>query len=129
MVSASDFMYLAWKQFLAQKEPSTAAFNYYVVYDIVNRDSRNVLYLCMNRQKNFPPWPGQTFAMDDKCGKAILGTPNGTIVGYMLAQHIQEPAGISGSPLTKGRTIDKIVIFGDSDKPTTYNMVVYIKSF
>ncbi|KAH7400637.1 hypothetical protein DE146DRAFT_781153 [Phaeosphaeria sp. MPI-PUGE-AT-0046c] len=34
-----------------------------------------------------PPWPGITFKTDTAEGEALLGTPNGSGVAYMLIEH------------------------------------------
>ena len=33
------------------------------------------------------PWPGMTFGAMTRNGKALLGTPHGTGIGFFLSQH------------------------------------------
>jgi len=35
-------------------------------------------------------WPGITFSMSDERGQAMLGTPNGAGIGYLLATHKEQ---------------------------------------
>jgi hypothetical protein len=40
--------------------------------------------------KVLPRWPGVSFTMDSEEGKALLGTPNGSGIAWLLAQHKKE---------------------------------------
>jgi hypothetical protein len=53
-------------------------------------------------QFTYDKWPGVTFSMESEEGKAILGTPNGCGVAFMLIQH--------GKALGEKR-IEKVTLF------------------
>ncbi len=36
------------------------------------------------------PWPGKTFGLETNEGKALLGTPNGVAVGWLLIDRYRE---------------------------------------
>ena len=42
--------------------------------------------LCATNQRK-KSWPGATFKTSDQPGMALLGSPNGWSVGFMLSQH------------------------------------------
>ena len=49
-------------------------------------------------------WPGMPFETTTDAGTALLGSPNGWGVGYMVAQHNQELG---------GKVVDRVVVFSD----------------
>jgi hypothetical protein len=62
---------------------------------ITNADTNTVLRTVLDnlRQKYdlgdlfLPRWPGLTFTMETDEGKALLGTPNGSGIAWLLVQH------------------------------------------
>lgn len=49
--------------------------------------NRALQFVPLNPNLGPPNWPGVDFWMDTDAGKAILGSPNGNGVGWLLAQH------------------------------------------
>ena len=59
---------------------------------IVNADTKNIIFEIAEK-KGFdgpPAWPGMEFKMDTDEGKALLGTPNGNGVGWLLFSHREQ---------------------------------------
>jgi len=75
-------------------DASTASnFKYVLRQNITNACTLAVIHHILNSPKmanvNFL-WPGAEFGMDTEEGQALLGTTNGSGIGFLLARHKQQ---------------------------------------
>lgn len=93
----SDVAYL--QLLAAAKIPTTPVANLknlkYVIRFCCQNHTTNSVVKQVLREHNMnwlPTWPGVTFPVAENCeaGMALLGTPNGAGVGYLLAQHREQ---------------------------------------
>jgi len=83
--------------------------NYVFRVQIQNAATSLVLNNIISKHTTFTyeMWPGITFGMDTEEGKAILGTPNGCGVAWMLIQH---------SKAFGKKNIEKVTLFHAAKK-------------
>ncbi|KAF2794315.1 hypothetical protein K505DRAFT_361196 [Melanomma pulvis-pyrius CBS 109.77] len=82
---SSDIVFGQWTS-IAQG--NTKNIKYIVIWSLANMQSASAVAKALsNTNSEIGNWPGASFNMDTPEGKALLGTPNGVGVGYMLAQH------------------------------------------
>lgn len=118
----SDIAYLQWADL--HKETSglyPCKLRYIFRTPCVNPITQDVIKRVMERtKKRLGKWPGETFYMETDEGKAILGTPNGSGVGYLLAQHANQLG---------DKIVEKVVVFQDEGKkqPRPPSLLFYIK--
>jgi len=65
----------------------------------------------------YGPWPGVEVPMTDAAGLAVLGTPNGRGVAWLLATH-KEQFG--------RRTIESVRVWSDDGDPSDANLAYYL---
>ncbi|KAF2713396.1 hypothetical protein K504DRAFT_498213 [Pleomassaria siparia CBS 279.74] len=109
----SDIMWGAWKSDPVSAGSITIipSVKYYFSIDIQNQETLDVIDLALESVKQYTTekWPGNTFGMDSEAGKALLGTPNGRVIGYFLAQHKAELG---------QKTVTKVTAFTSSEYDT-----------
>jgi hypothetical protein len=69
--------------------------------EIANADTIFVIKI-LNGGEELLPWPGLAFKMSDERGQAMLGTPNGLGVAWLLITHKSQFA---------GRTIESVRVW------------------
>ncbi|KAH7067457.1 hypothetical protein BKA63DRAFT_582343 [Paraphoma chrysanthemicola] len=91
--SSSDVIWLAWKA----KHDQGAKLNLIITWTVTNGRTQRILARAIDPQLEAPdsqralksyPWVGWT--AESTSGKAMLGSPNGSGIGYFLAQHKPE---------------------------------------
>ena len=80
--------------------------NYVFRFEIRNPDTREVIERLLGR--TYRPWPGVDVQMSNPGGLAMLGTPHGRGVAWLLATH-KEQFG--------QRTIESVTVWSDSGDP------------
>lgn len=81
----SDVVFLTWQKVAGDK---IKGFKYIIRHQIINLDTLAVLREVLQRRgEQLKAWPGVKISMPDKDALAILGTPNGRGVGWILIQH------------------------------------------
>lgn len=88
-----------------------------------NSITQKVIKNAMNRTKQeLGKWPGVTFGMDSEEGKAILGSPNGWGVAFMLIQHKRQLG---------NKVVEKVTVFQDEGRkqPRPPSVLFYIKNY
>jgi hypothetical protein len=97
----SDVAYLQWTDPIATAAPGSGELRYVLRNAIEDRDTLDVIdkimdeYRCVNKKDKKdekgerwePEWPGIEFETDSKQLQALLGTPNGHGVAWLLIQH------------------------------------------
>lgn len=93
----------------------------------VNNDlSQSLIYkaLALNQagRPTLTPWPGVEFDMNTIAGRAILASPNGAMLSWMLIQHKQQ----FGTAL---KSVARVKVFESGpDAPSAYpNLIFYIE--
>jgi hypothetical protein len=131
----SDIAFLQWKSLAPPTE--IPELKIVVRYEVLNADTRAVcstIVASLRKQRQeranpgisyddwLPRWPGITFSVDSEDAVALCGTPNGSGVLWLLAQH---KAGLGR------KTIDKVALLyrkgngmGLREVPT---LIFYIK--
>jgi hypothetical protein len=119
----SDVAFLQWKTLASSARPrSLPELKTVVRYEILNADTRAIssaILASIRKQRQetaepgvsydswFPKWPGVTFSIDSEEAKALCGTPNGSGVLWLLAQH---KAGLGH------KTVDEVCLYyGDGN--------------
>lgn len=95
----SDVAFLQWKS----KSTKDSELKYVLRYNVLNIHAESILtsiHLANNTETM--PWPGICYDATSLEGQALLGSPNGSGVAYMLIQHKQELG---------HKTIEKITVF------------------
>lgn len=83
----SDITFLEWEHLAGDK---TNGLQYIFRNNIINRQTKNAIFqaLANSGVEDGPvAWPGHKFDMQSKEGKAILGTPNGNGIAWILFSH------------------------------------------
>ncbi|KAF2243987.1 hypothetical protein BU26DRAFT_569871 [Trematosphaeria pertusa] len=87
---------------------------------IENADTKAIITQALFKAgKELRPWPGVTFSMHTDEGKALLGSPNGAGVAFMLIQHQQQLG---------RKTIARVTVFQDdgAKQPRPPSMVFHV---
>ncbi|KAF2876222.1 hypothetical protein BDV95DRAFT_560268 [Massariosphaeria phaeospora] len=83
----SDVAFLQWYA-TSGKGDSTKNINYILQTPIENEESVSLIERALaNTKKELKTWPGVEFDAESDEGKAILGSPNGSGIGFFLTQH------------------------------------------
>ncbi|PSN67639.1 hypothetical protein BS50DRAFT_664959 [Corynespora cassiicola Philippines] len=85
--SSSDIMWGAWQG----AGSGNKDIKYFFALYVVNQDTRGIILRALgNRKKTLALWPGIDFDMESDEGKALMGSPNGIGIGYLLIQRKPE---------------------------------------
>ena len=110
----SDIVYLEWQHLLQLSSPPPNkvpdlryVFKLFISNDITNDLIKRAL---SNKKQKLTAWPGSSFSPDSDEFKALLGSPNGGGIGWLLINH-KVQLGL--------KTVSKITVFrhegGDND--------------
>lgn len=119
----SDVYFLIWKK-LASSNKDLRNIKYFVRFHVKNAASGNIAKEACGNE--IPYWPGRSFDMSTKEGRAILATPNGVGAAYFLINH-KEDLG--------HKTITKVTVFKtDGQKPNGdpedwYHFIFYVAPY
>lgn len=81
----SDVVFLTWQKVAGDK---IKGLKYVIRHQIINLDTLAVLREVLQRRgEELKAWPGVKISMPDRDALAILGTPNGRGVAWILIQH------------------------------------------
>ncbi|PSN61384.1 hypothetical protein BS50DRAFT_651489 [Corynespora cassiicola Philippines] len=89
----SDVAFLQWKDVVnnykfRQPGMQESVLRYVIRANITNKATLDIIEGALSTtDQEATAWPGVTFGMNTREGQALLGSPNGTGVGYLLAQH------------------------------------------
>ena len=96
---------------------SPANLNVVLHYRIVTARTKNVIRQALQREgKQLQDWPGAEVGAETPAGKALLGTPHGAGLGWLLADHRV------GGVISK--RVDSIVIFATD--PRTMDQEIHL---
>ena len=109
-------VFLGWKDLCSKQNPPVDPSNLkYIVRRLVtNPITQGVIN---DYAPGVNPWPGKTFNIGDRGAQALLGTPNGYGVGFLLLQH-QTTFG--------NKKIQKVIVWNDATVNTEPNMLFEI---
>ncbi|KAK2762134.1 hypothetical protein FQN54_001141 [Arachnomyces sp. PD_36] len=82
----SDMYFLFWKMLAKGKDIRNI--KYFFRHHVINSHSKKIALEVTGG--SIPEWPGVSYDMSTKEGKAILGTPNGSGVAFFLLNHKPE---------------------------------------
>lgn len=114
----SDITYLQWAALSSSKNSSL---RYVMKTPCENPTTQLIISHAMKRTKQeLSKWPGVSFSMAVEEGQAILGSPNGLGVGYLLVQHRAQLG---------NRVVDKVTVFQDegAKAPRPPSILFHIK--
>jgi hypothetical protein len=95
----SDVAYLQW----LSKADQRSNLRYVLRYNVLNDLTRFVIeYLGLQSKLVLKGWPGKTYNAGSVEFNALLGSPNGSGVAYLLAQHKKQLG---------HKTVDKVTVF------------------
>jgi hypothetical protein len=107
----SDIAFLQWST-LSTTNASLPPLKYILRANIQNKDTTDAMSHVLGYNAKVKPyrrdepqrprWPGVSFDTDTRAATALLGTPNGIGVGWLLAQHKRELG---------HKVVDKVVVF------------------
>ena len=85
----SDVVFLEWQKQAQANGHDVQGLKYVFRFEVVNLET--VMTTKRAAGISFKAdWPGITFSMSDERGQAMLGTPNGAGIGYLLATHKEQ---------------------------------------
>ncbi|KAF2115781.1 hypothetical protein BDV96DRAFT_631684 [Lophiotrema nucula] len=87
--------WLHWQQAARDASKPVTNLKYFVMAHITNDDTQAIIRRTLDAQTNvqdraLKPWPGAKFDVAGEAARALLGSPNGIAVGYMMLQHKAE---------------------------------------
>jgi hypothetical protein len=82
----SDITFVEWQTQAQANGQDIRGLKYVIRYEIVNPATTSIIEEAAGKLYSIQ-WPGVTILMSDEKGRAILGTPNGAGVAYLLATH------------------------------------------
>jgi len=97
----SDLVWIMWAR---EAGPKVSTLKYIFKHDVITHETREVMAQAAgaNEDGDLPEWPGKTFRLGDPRFEALLGTPHGRGVVYLLTQH---SIGLTG------KSIESITVF------------------
>ncbi|KAK4542065.1 hypothetical protein LTR36_007096 [Oleoguttula mirabilis] len=104
----SDVQFLKWQHLCTLAGTDVRSLKYIFRSNIVNDVTRNVIFAALAKsgiKTGPPPWPGKKYSMDSEEGKALLGTPNGNGVAWILFSHRAQLG---------WKTIESVQLFDDT---------------
>ncbi|KAL3428482.1 hypothetical protein PVAG01_01991 [Phlyctema vagabunda] len=109
LVSWSDLTFLAYQQQAAVNGHDIRKLRYVVRAGIANDNTRAIMNWACGVKDDYPPWENRAvFGMDTEQGQALLGTPNGSGIAWLLINHKLQ-LGI--------KTVDKVSVFSVDNYP------------
>jgi hypothetical protein len=118
----SDVVFIEWQSQAINRGLDIRELNYVFRLEIKNADTIEVVQRILGGE--FRAWPGVDVQMSDDAGLAMLGTPNGRGVAWLLATH-KEQFG--------RRTIESVTVWSDpsdsNDHQPVYNIYFKIVPF
>jgi hypothetical protein len=100
----SDVAFLQWKSRASDNSELKYVLRYNVMNTVTNFVAEAINFA--NDCKTLP-WPGVSYDADSEEGQALLGTPNGSSVAYMLIQHKHQLG---------HKIVDRITVFDHDDQ-------------
>ena len=89
--SLSDLMWAGWVRGSnpAAFSPDVTNLKYIFMMWVINGETLSVMKRALATKGKDKPsvWPGDDFSVDKEEGQALLGTPNGKPIGYLVNQH------------------------------------------
>jgi hypothetical protein len=82
----SDVTFVEWQAQAHARAHDIKGLKYVIRYNIVNADTSMIINQAVGPTSSIG-WPGVTISMRSEIGRAVLGTPNGVGVAYLLATH------------------------------------------
>jgi hypothetical protein len=115
----SDVVFIEWQSQAINRGLDIRELNYVFRLEITNEDTIEVIQRILGG--TYRPWPGVDVQMTEAAGLAMLGTPNGRGVAWLLATH-KEQFG--------KRTIESVTVWSDSNpnnlRPSYYAYFVIV---
>ncbi|KAF1842229.1 uncharacterized protein K460DRAFT_358868 [Cucurbitaria berberidis CBS 394.84] len=97
----SDIAFLQWD--LMKKQNADSDLRYILRYNVVNNLTNSMVdTINLENGTETKAWPGTSYDATSKEGQALLGTPNGSSVAYLLIQHKNQLG---------HKTVEKITVF------------------
>jgi hypothetical protein len=108
----SDIAYLQWTDPAVVAAPGSGELKYVLRYAIENDATISIFNKILEQYRQAgkkvkdwePKWTGVDFAADSKQAQALLGTPNGYGVAWLLIQH-------KDKKLLGHKTVEKVTLF------------------
>ena len=92
--SLSDLLWAGWLSGSNPNagNPNPSNLKYIFMMWIVNKETLGIIKraLANKKKSKYSVWPGDDFPVSEADGQALLGSPNGKPVGYLVNQHKQE---------------------------------------
>ncbi|GAB1737967.1 hypothetical protein NU219Hw_g2480t1 [Hortaea werneckii] len=98
----SDVTFLLWQLHCRKGDVNPAVLEWVFHVNISNAETRDVIFEVLEDGENLVPWPGRSFEVSGEKGKRLLGSPNGSGTGWLLADYAE---------IFQGKVIDRIVVF------------------
>ncbi|KAF2648826.1 hypothetical protein K491DRAFT_611948 [Lophiostoma macrostomum CBS 122681] len=103
----SDIAFLHWQSITLQETHSTQL-NHIIRSSIQNHQTLSIVNKVLERNnvETLPEWPGITFDINTEQAHALLGTPNGSGIAFLLFQHKQQLG---------HKTVEKVTMFYENN--------------
>ncbi|KAI7218284.1 hypothetical protein KC333_g3696 [Hortaea werneckii] len=114
----SDVTFLLWQEHCRQANVDPAGLEWVFHVNISNMETREVIFGVLGEEEHLVPWPGRSFDIDGEEGKRLLGSPNGSGTGWLLADYAK---------IFLGKVIDRIVVFDPAAQPGERRSIDQVK--
>lgn len=81
----SDVTFLQLQQLSTAAELQKLTFVFRI--SVANQVTKEIILHAVGGPTKLQSWPGEDFGVEENAGLAMLGTPNGLGIGWLLAQH------------------------------------------
>ena len=99
-------MFLIWQNACGARSNCVDGLKYIIHHRVTNLPSMAVAKKILGRMSNLKAWQGTPVDVDSDDGHALLGSPNGRSVAYLL---------VDRKDTFEGKTIEQMNVFGDDD--------------
>jgi hypothetical protein len=83
----SDVTFLEWQTQAQASGQDVKQLKYIIRYEIATAETTAIIEQAVGEEWQETQWPGLIISMNEERGRAILGTPHGLGVAYLLATH------------------------------------------
>jgi hypothetical protein len=113
----SDVTFVEWQEQAEASGLDIKGLKYVIRYHIVNTDTKWIIQQAAG-ESSLITWPGVNIPMSDEKGRAVLGTPNGVGIAYLLATHKAQLGQL---------TVESVRVWSHMIAPETYFLFVAFK--
>ena len=111
----SEIVWAIWAGVAQVEDAQPASLKYIFRHEVATANTRHIMELAVNVGEDAldRPWPGVRFVKGSQQYQALMGTPHGTSIAWLLIDHPDD---------LPGREIESITVF-TTDSEERYNLL------